>query len=38
VLQIALPAAVTETDQSAYRSLAAQFPNFQARAHLGVSP
>jgi len=37
VLQIALPAAVTETDQTAYRSLAAQFPNFQPRAHLGVA-
>jgi curved DNA-binding protein len=37
VLQIALPAAVTEADQAAYRELATQFKNFEPRAHLGVS-
>jgi curved DNA-binding protein len=37
VLQIALPHATTEAEQAAYRELAAQFPQFNPRANLGVS-
>ncbi len=37
VLQIVLPAAATPAQQAAYSELAAQFQDFQPRAHLGVS-
>ncbi len=37
VLQIVLPAAATEVELGAYRELAAQFKDFEPRAHLGGS-
>jgi curved DNA-binding protein len=37
VLQIALPGAGTEAEKSAYSALAAQFPDFHPRVHLGAS-
>ncbi len=37
VLQIALPAATSEAEQAAHRSLAAQYQDFNPRAHLGGS-